>query len=80
MKLLNYNSFVRDQNLAECSEETKTIALIKQLADETCPRVLLEDFPQSEFQAKFFIKNCVPPSIVFALECSKDVCQERMIS
>lgn len=44
------------------------------------PRVLLEDFPQSEFQAKFFIKNCVAPSRVFALECSKDVCQERMIS
>jgi adenylate kinase family enzyme len=40
--------------------------------------VLLEDFPQSEFQAKFFTKNCVSPSRVFALECSKDLCQERM--
>jgi len=56
------------------------MALIKKLSQETCPRVLLEDFPQSEFQAKFFIKNCVAPSVVFALECSKDICQERMIS
>mmetsp|Transcript_15594 Transcript_15594/g.19611 ORF Transcript_15594/g.19611 Transcript_15594/m.19611 type:complete len:311 (+) Transcript_15594:900-1832(+) len=80
MKLLNYNDFVSEQNLGECDEETKTIALIKQLSQELSPRLLLEDFPQSEFQAKFFIKNCVPPSCVFSLECSKDVCQERMIT
>jgi len=80
MKLLNYNGFVAEQNLGECNEEIKTMALIKRLSQETSPRVLLEDFPQSAFQAKFFIKNCVAPSCVFALECSKDVCQERMIS
>ena len=56
------------------------MALIKRLSQEICPRVLIEDFPQSEFQAKFFIKNCVSPSRVFALECSKDLCQERMIN
>lgn len=29
MKLLNYNEFVTSQNLGECDEETKTMALIK---------------------------------------------------
>jgi len=80
MKLLNYEDFVFDKNLDECDEETKTEALIKRLSQELSPRILLEDFPQSEFQANYFIKNCVPPSCVFALECSKDVCQERMIN
>lgn len=79
MKLLNFNEFVAEKNLGDCDDETVTSALIKQLSTELCPRVLLEDFPQSEFQAKFFIKNCVSPSRVFSLECSKDLCQERMI-
>ena len=78
MKLLNYNNFVDEQGLADNDDEEKTMALISHLAMEVCPRVLLEDFPQSEFQAKFFVKNCVPPSRVFVLECSKDLCQERM--
>jgi len=43
-------------------------------------RVLLEDFPKTEFQAKFFIKNAVAPSRVFVLQCSKDICQERIFS
>jgi len=30
-------------------------------------------------QAKFFLRNAKKPSHVFALECSKDVCQERMV-
>lgn len=80
MKLLNYNEFVQANSLADVDEETATSALIKQLSQEISPRMLVEDFPQSEFQAKFFIKNCVAPSRVFSLECSKDVCQERMIS
>ena len=32
MKLLNFNKFVVDNNLAECDEETRTMALIKQLS------------------------------------------------
>ena len=79
MKLINFNQFLEEQNLNDCDEEQQTSALIKQLSQEICPRILLEDFPQSEFQGKFFIKNCVPPSRVFSLECSKDTCQERMI-
>ena len=54
MKSLNYNSFIRSNNLGDCDEETKTVALIKHLSQEINPRILLEDFPQSEFQAKFF--------------------------
>lgn len=78
MRLINYNDFVTEAGLDDSDEEAQTMALIKRLSAELSPRVLLEDFPQSEFQAKLFIKNCVAPSCVFALECSKDVCQERM--
>jgi adenylate kinase family enzyme len=56
------------------------MALIKRLSVEVKPRVVLENFPQNCYQAKFFIRNCKQPSNVFSLECSKDVCQERMIS
>ena len=45
MKLINYNEFIAEQNLADCDDETKTSALIKRLSGEICPRVLLEDFP-----------------------------------
>lgn len=80
MKLVNFNDFIEENKLSDEDDETVTTALIKMLSQEICPRVLLEDFPQSEFQAKFFIKNCVTPSGVFLLECNKDACQERMIS
>lgn len=69
MKMFNFCDFVTAQNMDNCDEETQTIALIKHLSKEVSPRVLIEDFPQSEFQAKFFIKNCVQPSRVFALQC-----------
>ena len=79
MKLINYNDFIKEKNLGDCDDQTKTMALIKRLSLEICPRILLEDFPQSETQANFFTKNCTAPSRVFSLECSKDLCQERMI-
>jgi adenylate kinase family enzyme len=79
MKLVNFNNFVEDNKLEDEDDEVVTSALIKMLSREISPRVLLEDFPQSEYQAKFFIKNCTTPSRVFSLECSKDICQERMI-
>jgi len=80
MKLVNFNDFIEENGLTDDDDETVTVALIKSLSQELAPRVLLEDFPQTEFQAKFFIKNCVTPSRVFSLKCSKDACQERMIS
>jgi len=45
-----------------------------QLSLEIKDRVLIEDFPQTEFQAKFFVKNCVEPTEVFVLQCPKDLC------
>lgn len=80
MKILNFSQFLKSQDLKNTDDETKTMALIKNLVNETVPRVLIEDFPQNEFQAKFFIKNCLPPSEVFYISCSKDTCQERMLS
>ena len=78
MKLVNYNDFIASEGLEDSNEEEQTIALIAALSQEVQPRVLLEDFPQSEFQAKFFNANCVAPSRVFVLQCSMDICQERM--
>jgi len=49
MNLLNYNEFIKESDLGDADDETKTMALIKRLSGETSPRVLLEDFPQSEF-------------------------------
>ena len=74
MKLINFDNFVAESRLQDEDDEVVTSALIKMLSRENCPRVLLENFPQSEFQAKFFIKNCVTPSRVFSLQCSKDIC------
>ena len=48
MKLINYNEFISEKNLGDCDDQTKTMALIKRLSQEICPRILLEDFPQSE--------------------------------
>ena len=42
--------------------------------------MLITDFPQTAYQAKFFIKNSVNPHRVFVLNCSRDTCQERMLS
>ena len=43
-------------------DEEVTLALVKRLVNETAPRVLIEDFPRNEVQARLFIKNCVAPS------------------
>jgi len=42
--------------------------------------VILEDFPRTLYQAKFFMKNACEAKNVFVLSCSKDLSQERMLS
>lgn len=42
--------------------------------------MVLENFPQNEFQAKFFLRNCTAPSNVFYLKCSIDESQARINS
>jgi adenylate kinase family enzyme len=79
MTHINFDDFVKENEFSQEDDETVTMALIKKLSTELKPRVILENFPQNEFQAKFFIRNCKQPSNVFSLDCSKDVCQERMI-
>lgn len=72
---LKFNQWLKDEGLSgETDEETVVSALIRRLSQEVSPRIVLEDFPQTEFQAKFFMKNCVHPQHVFLLTCSKDVC------
>jgi guanylate kinase len=49
MKLVNFNEFIEKNGLCDEDDETVTVALIKSLSQELAPRVLLEDFPQTEF-------------------------------
>jgi adenylate kinase family enzyme len=81
MEVLSFDKFLKESgfNPANYDDEEVTMALIKRLINETAPRLLLEDFPRSEKQARFFIKNCVSPSEVFYIRCSKDICQERLL-
>jgi adenylate kinase family enzyme len=77
MKVIKFERFISqiaklDPN--EYDDEEATLALVKYLADFSGPRVLLEDFPRNEKQARIFIRNSVPPSDVFYIKCSKDVC------
>ena len=78
-KLLRFSDFLKEHGLEKSNDDTVVLALIHQLTMETQPRVLIADFPKNIYQAKLFIKNSVAPSRVFVLNCSKDVCQERMI-
>jgi len=72
-KLLKFCEFRKKHGLENSDDETVVHALIQQLALEISPRILIEDFPQNTYQAKFFIKNSVSPSRVFVLSCSKDL-------
>lgn len=45
MQVLNFSKFLKEHQLKEADDETKTAALIKVLVNETAPRILLEDFP-----------------------------------
>ena len=45
MKHFNFPKIINDSGLKKKDDETKTLALIKYLINETNPRILLEDFP-----------------------------------
>ena len=74
MNLINFNDFVSKNGLRGKGDEEITMALINSLSKEVAARVILESFPQNDFQAKFFIRNCKAPSNVFVLSCSQDIC------
>ena len=78
-RLIDFNQFITNHGLEGQDDETVTSQFIQFLAKSTTPRLILENFPQNTFQAKFFLRNGCRPSNVFGLECSKDICQERMI-
>jgi len=80
MTHMKFDDFVKKYSLQKADDETVTFALIKELLDEVSPRILIENFPQNMIQAKCFIRNCTNPSRVFYCKCSKDSCQERMIT
>lgn len=78
MNMINFDEFIIENGLEDADDETACMALISALSKEVKPRVVLENFPKNAFQAKFFIRNCKVPSNVFSLDCSAEVCQERM--
>ena len=80
MKHIDFTKWVVEQQLEDQDDETVCLQLIQTLAEEQQARVVLEDFPKNEFQAKFFLRNCTPPSNVFYLSCSIDVSQARINS
>lgn len=79
MNCINFDEFIAAEGLKDGCELAQTSALIKRLSNEVCPNVCLINFPQSEMQAKFFVKNCVTPKHVFCLECSEDTSQARAL-
>lgn len=80
MKLLDFEQFVKCKNLCGQDDESIVFELIKDLVDEVSPRVIIENFPQNDIQARCFMANCTNPARVFYCRCSKDICQERMIT
>ena len=76
---VDFNQFLVKNGLIGQDDETVTAQLIKSLSREHMPRIVLENFPQNIFQAKYFSRNGSNPSHIFTLNCSKDMCQERMI-
>jgi adenylate kinase family enzyme len=78
-KCISFKHFCDENDLTGKDDDTIVLALIQQLSLEISPRVIITDFPQTAYQAKFFVKNGVHPHRVFVLNCSKDYCQERML-
>jgi adenylate kinase family enzyme len=81
MEVLNFDRFLSHAGLnpQDFDDEEATLALVRHLVNETSPRILIEDFPRTEKQARLFIRNSVLPTEVFYVKCSKDVCQERLM-
>ena len=71
-KLIKFQDFIKAHGLEHSDDDPIVLALIQQLALEIAPRISIEDFPQNQYQARFFIKNAVCPNRVFLLNCSKD--------
>lgn len=78
MKHVDFVQWRKDCGLREAGDEEVCAKLIDALAHEVKPRVVLESFPENEFQARYFLRNCKQPANVFGLTCSIDVSQERM--
>ena len=79
MSILDFTAFLSKKGLTSKPEEEQVSELIKYLVDQPSQRVLIEEFPQTEGQARYFSKNCVQPSQVFYVRCSLDDSQDRML-
>jgi adenylate kinase family enzyme len=60
-KLIKFDSFVKESGLDGSDDDTIVLALIQSLSNEITPRVIIENFPQTKYQAKFFLKNGILP-------------------
>ena len=48
-KLLNFNTFCKDSGLDGEDDDTLVLALIQHLAEEISPRMIITDFPKTEY-------------------------------
>jgi len=48
-KMLNFHDFIEENKLSDKDEETVMMSLIRHLANEISPNVLIEGFPQTEY-------------------------------
>ena len=78
MRHIDYIQWKKDTGNKDIGDEEGCTKLIEYLAHEIKPRVIMENFPENEVQAKFFLRNCKEPANVFGLVCAIDVSQERM--
>lgn len=79
MRHVDFNHFVKASGLVGQDDEAKTAAFLEHISKDTKPRIVVENFPQTLTQAKYFMRNGTVPSHIFTLKCAKDICQERMI-
>lgn len=73
MKHIDYIQWKKESGNKDAGDEEGCQKLIESLAHEIHPRILMENFPENETQAKYFLRNCKKPTNVFGLVCSIDV-------
>lgn len=78
-RMLDFDEFVVKSGLVGQPDDVISATLIQALARSKGRRICMENFPHTLGQAKYLLRNGCVPTHVIQLECSKDMCQERMI-
>jgi len=73
MRHIDYIQWKKETGNKDIGDEEGCAKLIESLALEIKPRIIMENFPENEVQARYFLRNCKAPANVFGLVCSIDV-------